>query len=299
MKSRLAHVLEYGLVRVVTAVVRWLPYRAALFLGWLIAALFFYVGRFRVAMAKQRLHQVFGDRFSEREFNRIAWLSWRNFVFCVIDMIRLPLITLDWVKKNLSGWESARELLTTQHADGRGGILACPHMGAWETAGVGIQVMKIPIFFLTGKQSNPLVDAYINRLRSSTGIGTVQRGSSMIKGVLRKLKEGQFLAFLPDVRMATEGLRVKFLGGEANVPAGMALFARHASVPILPVIVTRIGWSRHSMCFCKPVRSDDKLEKVDDWQKMTQNVFDEIDRAIREQPEQWFWFNKRWILDPL
>ena len=101
MKTRLSHVVEYGFVRVSTAVMRLLPYRAALFLGWLVAAAFFYVGRFRVGIARQRLRQVFGDRFSEREINRIAWLSWRNFVFCIVDMIRLPLITLDWVKENL------------------------------------------------------------------------------------------------------------------------------------------------------------------------------------------------------
>jgi KDO2-lipid IV(A) lauroyltransferase len=299
MKIGFVHIVEYVLARVLCSLARVLPYRAALFLGWTVAALSFRVFRFRVKAAKQRLRHVFGDRFSEREICHIAWLSWRNFVFCVIDMIRLPSITMDWLKTHLAGLESAGETLRTHYSSGKGCVIACPHMGAWEMAGVALQVMKFPVFFLTGKQKNPLVDAYINRLRGSTGIDTVQRGSSMIKGVLRRLKDGHLLAFLPDVRMATEGLRVKFLGGEANVPAGMALFARQAGVPIFPAIVTRIGWSRHTARLCQPVWPDENIGKNEDWQRMTQKVFDVIDRAIREQPEQWFWFNKRWILDPL
>jgi len=32
---------------------------------------------------------------------------------------------------------------------------------------------------------------------------------------------------------------------------------------------------------------------------MTQAIFDIIEAAIRTDPSQWFWYNKRWILDPL
>jgi len=32
---------------------------------------------------------------------------------------------------------------------------------------------------------------------------------------------------------------------------------------------------------------------------MTLAVMKIIDDAIRSNPGQWFWFNKRWILDPL
>jgi lauroyl/myristoyl acyltransferase len=31
---------------------------------------------------------------------------------------------------------------------------------------------------------------------------------------------------------------------------------------------------------------------------MTQATMDLFDRAIRQQPDQWFWYNRRWVLDP-
>lgn len=298
-KPRFIHVVEYILVRVLSGLVRALPYRAALSIGWIVAGLSFLVFRHRVREAGRRVRLVFGDTCSEAQVKRIVWLSWRNFVFCVVDMIKLPSITMDWLKVHLSGWDASAQALRTSCPGGKGGVIVCPHMGAWEMAGVAMQVMKFPIFFLTGKQKNPLVDAYINRLRGRTGIDTVQRGTSMIKGVLRRLKDGHLLAFLPDVRSPTEGVRVKFLSGEANVPAGAALFARQAGVPIIPAIVTRIGWATHNIHFCPPIWPDESMGKQEDWQRMTQKVFDDIDTAIRNHPEQWFWFNKRWILDPL
>ena len=296
MKYRLIHVVEYVLVRTVVAVIRALPYRAALFIGWLIAAFSHRVLRFRVGAAKARIREVFGARFTECEVARIARLSWRNFLFCVIDLIRLQSVTPDWIKTRVSGWEQSEAIIRSHVASGKGAVIACPHMGAWEMAGVALQILGVPIFFLTGKQKNPLVDAYLNRLRGSTGIDTVQRGSAMVKGALRRLKDGRFLAFLPDVGTSSDGVSVQFLGGHANVPAGMALFARQAGAPIFTGLAARIGWSRHVMRIEPPIWPDDNAEKKQDWQRMTQEVFNLIDREIREKPEQWFWFNKRWIL---
>jgi lauroyl/myristoyl acyltransferase len=32
---------------------------------------------------------------------------------------------------------------------------------------------------------------------------------------------------------------------------------------------------------------------------MTQQVLTIVEEAIRADPGQWFWYNKRWILDPV
>ena len=92
---------------------------------------------------------------------------------------------------------------------------------------------------------------------------------------------------------------MRFLGKEANVPGGMAVFARQAGVPIFPAIILRTGWTSHRGAFGPTVWPDCTVDKRQDWQRMTQQVFDFIDSVIRAHPDQWFWFNKRWILDPV
>ena len=125
------------------------------------------------------------------------------------------------------------------------------------------------------------------------------RGASTLKDIIRRLKAGQMLAILPDVRMRTEAVKVKFLGKEANIGGGMAMFARHANVPIFPVIVTRVGWAKHVAHIYPPVWSDPSLDKDADIQQMSQKVMDIVSDAIMAQPEQWFWYNKRWVLEPV
>ena len=44
----------------------------------------------------------------------------------------------------------------------------------------------------------------------------------------------------------------------------MALFARHAGVPIYPVIVKRVRWARHTARIHPPMFSDPSLDKQAD-----------------------------------
>ncbi len=299
MKYRPKHVVEFIALCGVVGLMKVIPYRAALSIGWAIAWISHRIVRFRAAEARRRIREVFGNQLADRDVDRIAWLSWRDFVFAMVDMMRLSKVTIEWLRDHLVNFEQARQAIHELRPKGKGAILACPHLGSSELGGVAMQRFDIPIFFITGRQKNPLVDAYLNRLRGSTGIATIGRGSSLLKGVIRRLKNGDVLGFQPDIRSSTEAVRVQFLGKEANVVGGMAMFARLAEVPILPSVITRDDWTRHRIKFLDPVVPNPDLDKQEDWQRMTQEVFSGIEKAIRAQPEQWFWYNKRWILDPL
>jgi KDO2-lipid IV(A) lauroyltransferase len=113
------------------------------------------------------------------------------------------------------------------------------------------------------------------------------------------LRAGGAFAILPDVRMRQPDLTVPFLGAEANLGRGMALFARTAGVPILPVLVTRVGWGRQRFEPRPPVHPDPSADKESDALRMTRTVMAHIDKAIRNDPGQWFWYNKRWVLEPV
>jgi KDO2-lipid IV(A) lauroyltransferase len=266
--------------------------------GWLLAWFSHYILRYRVDSAKERIREVFQD-LSRQDVKRIAWLSWRDFVFNVVELYRLPRIDEKWIREQVVNHEELRGRLRELCGAGRGAVVASPHMGASEAAGVVMQRLGVPVFMITGKQNNPLTDRHINSLRGATGISTVQKGSSLLRSVIRRLKDGGVLTFLADLRVAPHGIVVEFLGREASVAPGMALFARQAGVPIIPIIVTRVGWAEHRMELHDPVLPDPTADKRKDQQRMTQDVFDIMTRAVLDHPEQWFWYNKRWILEPV
>lgn len=297
MQYRPKHILEYLALRLVAAAIRGVPYRPALAIGGAVAWLSFHLGRRRVREAMTRIRQVFGDRYSPAQARKIAWISWRNFVFGAVEMIRVDKFTLE----QLQAMNPESDIATLKkHSDtGQGAVAAVAHMGSWELAALTCHRHGIPVFTLAAHQKNPLTDRYLFQLRQSPGIQTVARGSGTMRDVLRLLLAGKMLAILPDVRMRTPEIKVPFLGGEANVGKGMALFARHAKVPILLCIVKRHGWTRHKITVAEPIWPDYQLSKEDDIQRMTTIVLRRIDDAIHETPEQWFWYNKRWILDPV
>ena len=101
------------------------------------------------------------------------------------------------------------------------------------------------------------------------------------------------------MRGKTEALPIKFLGRTANIAGGMGFIAHQANVPVFPSINTRVGWGRHRTRVYDPIWPDLKAEKKADILRITQAYFDILTEAVNAEPEQWFWFNKRWIFDPL
>lgn len=293
------HVAEYLLLRGFAAAVNALPYRAALGLAWFLAALAHYIGRFRVRTARERLREVFGERLSRRAVRRTAWLAWRNFIFSVVEMLRRRGMTLDWIRARAEC--STAEALVAAHArDGRGGVLAIPHLGSWEMGGAFLQVAGLTLVQVVARQKNPLVNRYWHHLRSvEASEETVERGGAGLLRIVRRLKVGEFMAILPDVRVREPGIVVPMLGRTANIGPGMATLARLAGVPIYPCICVRRGWTRHDFRALPPIHSDPALERHADVERMTRQVLKIVEEAILAHPDQWFWFNKRWLLDPL
>ncbi len=273
-----------------------LPYRAALAVGWAFAALSFLLAPSLKRTAAARMRQVFGEERSEREIRRLAWLAWRNLCFNGVEAMRIPLVTLDWIKKNTDQYETIERILEQKQGE-RGVVLAVPHMGNWELAGVAAQLAGAKIMIIVRRQKNPLTNAYLNRLRQHTGVEAWLREARDFSGMVRNLKkEGKVLAILPDLRAKTNAIKVRFLGRDVDIPGGMALFAREAGVPIVPAYVERVGWGRHRWCHFEPIRPDPNLDRDADDRRMTQYVMECFDKAIRAHPDQYFWFNKRWVL---
>ena len=298
MAASAKQIAHYAALRVVGAVARCLPYRAALALGIAIAFLGFHVFRFRRREAERRIRAVLDIEPGDPQATRIAWRSWRNVVLTGMEALRFPRVTIEWAR-SVSDCAEFIETLRTHCATGKGGLIASPHTGSWELGAVTCRLSGIPIFNIAAEQTNPLVNAYLNRLRGSAGAETVERGSGTMRHALQKIAQGGMMTILPDVRVMRAGIMVPFLGAEAHVGRGMAMFARHANVPIFPCMAVRTGTGTHAIRIFEPVQPNPELPKDEDVFRMTRAVLALFEEQIRLDPGQWFWFNKRWVLDPL
>ncbi len=299
MKYRPKHIAEYIFMRITAFFASVLPYRMTLAVGWFIALLGFRICRFRRTETLRRLQLVFGDKYTSKEYNHIAWIAGRNTAFNAIEMLINKKTTHEWFD-NIFDYKDTVKTLKDQMETGKGGIIAGPHMGTWDLSGRSLGSNGIPIISIVAHQRNPLVNAYFERLRSSFCIESLVRGEpGILKSIIKKLRKGEFLAIMPDARQKTTSMELPLLGGTANLGSGAATFARMTELPIFPIIITRIGWTKHKMRLLDTIYPDKNLDKKEDIKRIMSLVIKNIDREIQNAPEQWFWYNSRWVLDPV
>lgn len=295
---KIRHGVEYILLRAATFLFAKIPYRAALSIGWAVAFLMHWIFRFRVRAARRRMHSVFGAEKSAREIRRLAWLAWRNFVFSAVDMIRLPELTAEWFRAHVDASE-VMPVLEQWRQSGNGMIVASPHMGSWTLGGAGMALMGLPVFGVAGKQRNPCFEQWTRRWQARTGLELVFRGDGQTLEILSRLQHGKIFAIMPDVRMPQPDLPVRFLGHAMNMGSGVGMLARYGRVPVLPVYLLREGWTRHRLHVLPMVYSDPSLPKAGAVRQVNEQVMAHFERLIRQYPGQWFWYNSRWLLDPV
>jgi KDO2-lipid IV(A) lauroyltransferase len=293
------HIIEYSCVRALAGTFNLIPARIAYSITWAVAWMAHYAIGFRRRTAIQRIREVFGDELTLAERKRIAWKSWLSFCYAMTDVLRVRRLTPDGVMVSVVNAEAQLEYIRSCAPDGSGLVIAAPHSGSWDYAGVACHLCGLPMFFMARRQKNPLVDNYLNRMRGVNGIDTVLNDTHALRQVIRRLKAGKILAILPDARLSTPSLSIRFLGGIANLGAGAAMFSRQAGVPILPFVPIREKWNLHRWHLEEVIHPDPGLEKREDWLRMTQRCMATIEPTIRKHPESYFWYNKRWVLDPL
>ena len=293
--------LEWAAIAALGALCRALPLPAAQCLAWFFARLAFSAMRGRTREAERRIRSSVG--LPAREARRAAWLSLRNTAFNLVDMLRIANTGEREIARLLPQAPEciARIREALAEADGRGVILALPHCGNWDLAGSVVELAGIPIFSVAARQRNPYVNKLLNDMRGGHGMAVLERdgGPRVFMEMLRRVKRGEVFAILPDTRSRVPALEVPFLGGTANLARGMGLLACQARVPVVPLVMRRVAWRKFEVEFFPILRPDPAAPREEEEMRLTRETIARFDEAIRRDPGQWFWYNKRWVLDPV
>jgi lauroyl/myristoyl acyltransferase len=297
VRHRPKHIAEYVALVTIASLIRALPFRAALAIGWVVAAGTHFIGRINVERTHERIREVCGDACPKRKIRRIAWTSWRNLFFNGIEALRFSKLTLEDIRSQpMAVIEPEIKRMVADSQEGF--ILATPHMGNWEIAGVSADLIGVPLFVVARKQKNPLIDGYINKMRGTFGLEVIFKEAREWKGIIDRIKTGHVMAILPDIGVRAKGVTVPFMNGQATIAPGAARFSHLADCPIYPVVMRRVGWTQHACVILKPIRPDASVDKDTDHFRIMEEVMGALSEEILKTPEQYFWYNKRWVLKP-
>ena len=296
-KSGFAVNVEYGALRLACGLVNAVPYRLAMALAGFSAVFAVRILRFKRSRTMGRIAAVFPEK-SKAERLRIATLSFANVLQTAVEMIRAPRLTRKWMDRHVVDGQMYKDRLQTYVDEGKGVVIMVPHSGNWYMAAWCMAAYGLPLFAIAAKQRNPKIDAWMKRQYGA--IEVLERGSAKtLVEIKEKLGSGRAFAILPDLRVPQRDVEVDFLGGKANVSHAGAMFAVRCGSPIVVAVMRREN-GRHVFDHIgtlrpDPAAKDKKAEAV----RLTREAMKMLDGRIKAHPEHWYWYNKRWILQPV
>ncbi len=289
-KLTLLHRIEYALIRTVIFFAGLLPVRCALALGACLGWISWSVLGVRKKIVMMNLLQAFPDK-PLRELDRIGLHSYMNSGRFMLEFARQDRMGEDYIAKHVIVDDP--ETLDALKALS-GAIIITGHFGNWELFGVVCRYKLGDVAFLVGRQSNGLVDAYINRMRSIHGIELYNRRSA-VKGVLKSMKRAGYVCWLSDQDAGDSGVIIDFFGYPASTPRGAAAFSVKLGVPVVPAVLVREGKGPdHRLVIGKPVYPDRNLSPEEAEKEVTQKYTTQLERMIIRNPELYWWAHRRW-----
>ena len=288
---------EYFALRAACALVNAMPYRMAAAVARFAARSAARVFGYSRKRTLERIESVFPGIGREAAL-RIAEESLENVALTAVEMIRAPHLTKKWMDRHILNGQFWKDRLQEYVNEGKGVVVMVPHSGNWYMAAWSMAKYGLPLFAIAAKQRNPKIDAWMKR--QYCDIEVVERGSAKTMVEIKaKLESGRAFAILPDLRVKDPDVEVDFLGGKANVSHAGAMFAVKCGSPIVVAVMRREG-GRHVFDHVATLRPDPAAEdRREEAARLTREVMRLLDERIRQHPEQWFWYNKRWILEPV
>jgi KDO2-lipid IV(A) lauroyltransferase len=181
---------------------------------------------------------------------------------------------------------------------GKGVFGITGHLGNWELLAVYLAKLGYKI----GVISRPLADNNLNKLlvtnRAKLGITNFYASDSPI-GVVKWLKSGGAVGVLID----TDSSRVK---GEfipvfdrlAKVPVGQTVIAVELGAALIPMACIRTPDNHYRVIIRPEIPINITSDIRKDIYRATQSSSHELEKLIRQYPDQWIWMHNRWRSSP-
>jgi KDO2-lipid IV(A) lauroyltransferase len=171
-------------------------------------------------------------------------------------------------------------------AQGRGAIMAVPHMGSWDMAGSWAAAKGYSVFAVAERFPGSLNNAVVDT-RQRFGLNVIPLGRSAVRAITDALRGNGIVALLCDLEQGP-GVDVRFFGRRAVVPGGPAAIAIKSGAALLPSYVYGVGPSRYH------VHLDPSLSwpATETKASLMQRVVTRFEDFIKERPDQWYAFRQ-------
>ena len=191
------------------------------------------------------------------------------------------------------GWEHLERI-----ASG-GYFLVSAHFGNWEVMANAQASRGYPMWLITRRSDNPLLERDFAALREAAGNRVIHKAEAA-REIVRGLKSGKGVAIVIDQNYrAPDAHFVPFFGRLASTSRSVGVIAQRMNVPVITAFGFPQADGTYTIEYDEPVIPDPNAPSRDEEAlRITREVTQRVERAIRRQPEAWFWMHDRWRTRP-
>jgi len=210
------------------------------------------------------------------------------------EAFRLPTMNQAALAERLDRVFIGAEKFDDALVGGRGAVMALPHSGNWDMAGVWL-AQKYGTFTTVAERLKPesLYDRFI-AYRESLGFEVLPLTGGQrppMEVLAERLEANRFVCLMADRDLTRSGVQVDFFGEPTRLPAGPARLALETGAPLHPAHVYYDG----DDCV---VQIDDALDTSSgDVGVITQALADRFAVNIAAHPQDWHMLQPQWLAD--
>lgn len=268
-----------------------LPYKLKLKLGAWLGRFMLKVSKSRREHAKSNMQHAFPQK-SEQEIEKLLIKHFESLGISIFESM------IVWWGNHRRNKDNPFEASLVDYQDiqyleeaqktGKGVIILVPHFTTTDIIGLFLS-FKTELFPVYRPHDNPLMDYLIATGRTLENMTPVSKFNT--RGMIKILKSGQNLGFLPDQRFRAKGhIKVPFFGRLAPSNPATSKLAKLTDCIILPTFLQRHDSGRYTVKFLAPVEN---FPTGDDYQD-TLMLHQIYEQEIEQNPSQYLWVHNRW-----
>lgn len=284
----------YYAYRVLSGIFGLLPEPAMRRLGYGLGWIGSFFARRRFAMAVRHQSRLAGTSVGARRAARRAF-GWYGRYWAEVFWMRPRRRTRVLASSRMDGLDH----LLAGVASGRGVVVALPHMGNWEVAGLRAAVEGARVLAVAEELGNERIVQWFIEMRRMMDIDVViaRRGTKVTRELLQRLEDGGVVALVCDRDISGRGIPVEFFGEQTTLPVGpLSLVVRTGAV-LLPAGTYFAPGAGHRFVVHPPLavpEGDDADGRI---LEGTQRLATVLEGIIRFAPEQWHLILPNWPSD--
>jgi KDO2-lipid IV(A) lauroyltransferase len=178
-------------------------------------------------------------------------------------------------------------------SDGKPALCFAAHLGNWELPAVMAAAHGLPSAVLYRVPNNRAVANEIARIRAPLMGRLIRTRAQAPLEMAAALGRGEHLGMLVDQHFS-RGVDVTFFGRSCKANPSIGRLARQFDCPVVGVRVIRLPGHRFRVAAEGPFDLPRDGSGRIDIQRSTQVITSVIERWVRENPDQWLWFHRRW-----